>query len=63
MPIIQTERSQLNTILTDPLYLLTILKQKNIPPQDIDRIAYIDTKLVHIENRFKSSITTLYSNL
>jgi len=59
--VIQTEHSQLN-ILTDPLFL-DFFKTKNISPQNTDLMVYINTKFVYIENHFKSSITTLYTDL
>lgn len=61
IPVIQTEHSQLN-ILIDPLFF-SYFKTKTISPQNTDLIAYINTKLVYIENRFKSSITTLYTDI
>ncbi|KAL4123097.1 hypothetical protein QTP88_015327 [Uroleucon formosanum] len=61
IPVIQTEHSQLN-ILIDPLFF-SHFKTKTISPQNTDLMAYINTKLVYIENRFKSSITALYSDI
>jgi len=61
IPVIQTEHSQLN-ILIDPLFF-SHFKTKTISPQNTDLMAYINTKLVYIENRFKSSITALYTDI
>lgn len=61
IPAIQTDHSQL-TIITDSLFF-NYFKNKDIHPQNIDLVAYINTKLVYIDNRFKASITTLYTDL
>ncbi|KAF0708881.1 Uncharacterized protein FWK35_00024343 [Aphis craccivora] len=61
IPGIQTEHFQLN-ILTDPLFF-KFFKTKNISPQNTDLMTYINTKFVYIKNRFKSSMTTLYTDL
>ncbi|XP_029345689.1 uncharacterized protein LOC115034107 [Acyrthosiphon pisum] len=61
IPVIQTEHSQLH-ILTDPLFFNSF-KTKSISPQNTDLMAYINTKFVYIENRFKSSLTALYTDL
>lgn len=61
IPATQTDHSQL-TIIIDPLFF-HYFKTKNIHPQNIDLMAYINTKLVYIDNRFKASVTTLYTDL
>lgn len=56
-----TEHSQL-LILTDQTFI-NFFKTKDISPQNIDLLAYINTKFVYIDNIFKSSITSLYNNI
>jgi len=46
----------------DPLFF-NHFKTRNISPQNIDLMAYINTKLVYIKNRLKLSLTDLYTDL
>lgn len=61
IPATQTDHSQLS-IITDPLFFHYI-RTKNIHPQNMNLMAYINTKLVYIDNRFKASVSTLYTDL
>jgi len=61
IPVIQTEHSQLN-IITDPLFF-NFFKPKTISPKNTDLKTSINTKFFYIENRFKSSMTTLCTDL